>query len=179
VKTSEDARVGPGPNYFGATNAWVDRHGRLHLKLTRQGNRWFCAEVISKRSLGFGTYRFCLDTPLSKLDVKLVLGLFTWSNDRAFSHREIDIEFARWGNADDTNNAQFVVQPYKPARRLLRFRAPPDFQNTTHSLPRQGNQAAFRSVRGHGRKPPDADSLIWEWTFSRDTYRNRAMKTCG
>jgi hypothetical protein len=146
----------------------VDRQGRLHLKLTRQGDRWFCAEVISKRSFGFGTYRFYLDTPLSKLDANVVLGLFTWSNDPAFSHREIDIEFARWANADDSANAQFVVQPYQPAGRLRRFRVPPDVPTSTHCFLWQSNQVAFRSVSGHGRVAKDTNPVIYEWTCWRD-----------
>ena len=41
-------RVGPGPNYFSdsTNNVWVDGSNRLHLKITKSGNKWQCAEVI-------------------------------------------------------------------------------------------------------------------------------------
>src|SRR5206468_686881 len=93
VKTSAANPVGPGPNYFSSAtnNVWVDGQGRLHLRITRQTvngtNQWSCAEVVSQRSLGHGTYRFSLDSRVDNLDPKVVLGLFTWSDDPAYSHR--------------------------------------------------------------------------------------------
>src|SRR5436305_806293 len=53
VKAST-GRVGPGPNYFSdsTNNVWVDTQGRLHLKITKVGGRWNCAEVINQQSLG-------------------------------------------------------------------------------------------------------------------------------
>lgn len=84
--------VGPGPNLFSDSecNVWVDARGRLHLKITHGGSRWECAEVICTRSLGYGTYRFYLDSEVHDLDPKVVLGLFTWSDTRDFGYREID-----------------------------------------------------------------------------------------
>lgn len=115
--------VGPGPNFFSDSlnNVWVDAQGSLHLRITHRKNRWYCAEVISQQSFGYGTYRFYLDTRVDKLDPNIVLGLFTWSDDPEFDHREIDIECARWGNADNDTNAQFVVQPYDIPEHRLRF----------------------------------------------------------
>jgi hypothetical protein len=166
IKSSADTRVGPGPNYFGPTNAWVDGKGRLHLKLSRQDGRWYGAEIISKRSFGLGTYRFYLDFALDRIDPRVVVGLFTWSNERAFHHREIDIEFARWNNGDDTNNAQFVVQPYRPAGRLMRFRIPPNLETSTHSFLWQSERVEFCSLRGHTRGPAPLETVISQWTFS-------------
>src|SRR5437667_40636 len=55
VKSSRD-RVGPGPNYFsdGEENVRVDERGRLHLRLTQREGRFYCAEVVSRRSFGAG-----------------------------------------------------------------------------------------------------------------------------
>jgi len=53
-------KVGPGPNYFSdsANNVWVDGNNKLHLKITKSGNQWHCAEVIRVTSSGHGAYRF-------------------------------------------------------------------------------------------------------------------------
>jgi hypothetical protein len=122
VKSSTDA-VGPGPNRFSdsAANVWVDGLGRLHLKLTRSNGRWHCAEAVNTQSLGFGRYAFELDSRVDALDPNAVLGLFTWSDDPAYTHREIDIELSRWGSGADETNGQYVVQPYDGSGNLQRI----------------------------------------------------------
>lgn len=166
VKSSAGKRVGPGPNYFGETNVWVDTQGRLHLKLTHQDDRWIGAEIISRRSFGFGTYRFYLDTPLSQLDPNAVLGLFTYSDDPAFAHREIDVECSRWSKAEDSNNAQFAVQPSERRQHRVRFPVQPDLPATTYSFGWQSNSVAFTCLSGHARTPSATNAVIREWTFS-------------
>ncbi len=121
IKSSETP-VGPGPNYFSNSpeNVWVDEMGQLHLKITRKNGQWFCAEVISEKTFGYGTYRFYLASRIDLLNENVVLGLFTWDDDSIYYNREIDIEFSRWG--DPTNdNAQFVVQPYFHTDNIHRF----------------------------------------------------------
>lgn len=105
--------VGPGPNVFSSSpeNVWVDAAGQLHLRITSRDGRWLSAEVFLDHSLGYGTYRFTIASPVGDLDPNAVLGLFTWNDDPANNHRELDVEFARWGNAGDPTNAQYVVQP--------------------------------------------------------------------
>jgi hypothetical protein len=122
VKSSAGV-VGPGPNRFSDSpaNVWVDTLGRLHLKLTRSKGRWYCAEVVNAQSLGRGRYTFELDSPVDRLDANVVLGLFTWSDDPAYNNREIDIELSRWGDAADTTNGQYVVQPYDRSGNLQRI----------------------------------------------------------
>ncbi|MCA1677257.1 MAG: hypothetical protein LC799_35460 [Actinobacteria bacterium] len=125
VKSSTEP-VGPGPNVFSdaAENVWVDAAGQLHLRTTYRDGRWRSAEVILDRSLGYGQYTFNLASPVGNLDPNVVLGLFTWNDDPAYNHREIDVEFARWGNASEPTNAQYVVQPYNRAGNLKRFVQP-------------------------------------------------------
>src|SRR5258706_1930305 len=119
VKTS-NAAVGPGPNIFSRANVNVDTSGFLHLHIARDAsNRWTTAEVIAPTSYGYGTYTFTVATPLDAFDPNVVLGLFTWSDKAPYAHREIDFEAARWGNAADPTNAQFVVQPYNLAGHLV------------------------------------------------------------
>lgn len=111
VKASSEP-VGPGPNLFSDSplNVWVDAEGQLHLRITCRQGRWQCAEVILSRSLRYGKYSFAVASPVGDLDPNVVLGLFTWSDDPAAHHPEIDVEFARWGNDSDPTNAQYVVQ---------------------------------------------------------------------
>lgn len=57
VKASPSA--GPGPNAFSDSVrvVRVDQRGRLRLRIVRIDGVWWCAEVVSADSLGYGTYR--------------------------------------------------------------------------------------------------------------------------
>src|SRR5205085_5759584 len=127
-----------------AQNVWVDNLG-LHLRITNVNRRWYSAEVVCLDSLGFGTYTWQLASAVGTLDPNVVLGLFTWDDATAYNHRELDIEFARWGNASDPTNAQYVVQPYSTAGNLVRFTEPADAP-TTHSFQWQSASVNFSST---------------------------------
>jgi len=90
---------GPGPNDWDERNVWVDQSGYLHLKLTKHGDRWYCAEVLTKDRLGFGRYQFWVVGRLDRLDPTVVFGLFNYpmSDVGPDGTNEIDIEFAQWG----------------------------------------------------------------------------------
>lgn len=123
-------RMGPGPNYFAASNAWVDDQGRLHLAITKSGSHWTVGEVYASHSLGYGTYTWVVDTRVDNLDPNMVLGLFTYANARAYHHREIDVEASRWSNIFDHTNAQFVVQPSGRRGNLVRITEQPTLPAT-------------------------------------------------
>lgn len=143
--------VGPGPNVFSDSpeNVWVDSSGRLHLRITYRGGRWLAAEVILGQSLGYGTYRFDVESPTGQLDPNVVLGMFTWSDSAASNHREIDVELAKWGDAASTTNAQYVVQPYDVAGNLVRFRQPAEGP-TSHQFTWTSKAVSFLSATGAG-----------------------------
>lgn len=125
VVKSSHRPVGPGPNVFSSRNAWVDSKGKLHLKISNEGGRWTCAEVVCQRKgLGYGLYRFKVgDT--SAFPPNVVLGLFTWDNEASEqNNREIDIELSRWNDPGNANG-QFVVQPYTTPENIDRFAVPP------------------------------------------------------
>ena len=149
VKTSS-GKVGPGPNYFSDStdNVWVDGSGLLHMKITRQGNRWNCAEIILTNSFGNGTYRFYLNSPVDSLDPNVVLGLFTWDDDPAYNHREIDVEFSRWSQKKNLN-AQYVVQPYTDPRNILRWNEPPSLPQSVHTFQWTASSVNFASFAGN------------------------------
>jgi hypothetical protein len=165
VKTSH-GKVGPGPNYFSdsSSNVWVDASGRLHMKITKVRNRWNCAEVINLNNLNNGTYRFYLDTAVDNLDPNVVLGLFTWSDNTAYNHREIDIEFSRWG-AVNNQNAQYVVQPYTIAQNIHRFDWPSGITQSMHSFDWRATQVNAQSQRGFA-VPPASNDVLQKWNFT-------------
>src|SRR5579859_1018380 len=99
-------------NLYDADNAWTDASGALHLRITKKGDRWSCAELELTRSLGYGTYIVVVrDT--TRLEPAAVLSLNTfddWGGDQHY--RELDIEFGRWGDAASKSNAQYGLQPF-------------------------------------------------------------------
>ncbi|HDH99419.1 MAG: hypothetical protein DRQ14_06755 [Candidatus Latescibacterota bacterium] len=162
VKASESP-LGPGPNYFSdsSENVWVDAQGQLHLKVTERDGRWYCAEVVSEGSFGYGAYDFYLASRIDKLDRNVVLGLFTWDDAPEGHHREIDIEFSRWGRTKD-DNAQFVVQPWDRPGNMHRFNLQLDGDLSAHCFVWRKGCISFRSIRGHLLTSPD---IIESWDY--------------
>jgi hypothetical protein len=163
--------AGPGPNYFSdsTNNVWVDTAGQLHLRIANRTNQWQCAELISARTFGYGGYRFELASSVDAINLNVILGLFTWSDDPAFTDREIDIECSRWGNTVDPNNAQFVVQPYNLSGHLARYATPAGDTNSTHLFNWQTNGVTFQSQQGNFLANPPPAKITTNWTYSLDT----------
>jgi hypothetical protein len=130
-KNSGTNMMGPGPNYFASDtgNIYVDGNGMLHMKITKENNKWYCSELISVKEFGYGTYMFTTQSDLTTLNEKAVLGLFSW-NDYSFqtqANSEVDVEFARWGNASDSLLLTYSVQPVwfdNPSPYVERTRRP-------------------------------------------------------
>ena len=164
VKQSEGP-VGPGPNLFGggADNVWVDARGRLHLKITRRKGVSRCAEVVLTRSLGYGIYRFYLESR-PPADPYVVLGLFTWNDEPAYTHREIDIELSRWGQPAN-QNAQFVVQPYQLPGHRIRFEFPARARQSVQSFTWSPGSVLFRSSVGR-QDVADGGHVVREETLT-------------
>jgi hypothetical protein len=158
-------RLGPGPNFFSDSheNVWVDAQGKLHLRVIQRGGRWYCAEIVSRRSFGYGTYVFAVENRVDTLDAQLVGGLFTWDDDAAFFHREIDIELSRWGLAQN-DNAQFVVQPWQDPANIRRFElgalAP-----TTQVFSWRAGAVDFSSFEGSQWPPVNGQEPLYSWRF--------------
>jgi hypothetical protein len=157
--------VGPGPNYFSDSteNVWVDGQGQLHLKITQRNGKWYCPEVICKNSPGYGKYVFYVSGRIGQLDRNVVLGLFTWDDSPEESHREIDIEFSRWGVESDTN-AQYVVQPWDQTGNRHRWMMLELPDSSTHSFEWKPDSIYFLSVEGHQSIPP-FDSILHSWVY--------------
>ncbi len=102
---------GPGPNNWSSDNVWVDNDG-LHLKITQQNGIWYCAELLTTESLGFGKYQFYVDGRIDLMEPNVVLGLFNYPTPSIGPDKtnEIDIEITRWGNPN-WPNGNFTVFP--------------------------------------------------------------------
>ena len=165
VKRS-DVVVGPGPNLFSDSpdKVWVDEAGRLHLTIGQGDGGWYATEVFTTRRFGYGTYTFTLASRVDNLDRNVVLGLFTWDDKApAQNYRELDIEFARWGQAT-ADNAQYVVQPYQNSGNLVRFTMP-SAAVSTHRFVWKANRVEFSSYQGATANPAN---LITSWTYTGD-----------
>lgn len=147
---SHNRKIGPGPNFFAAANVSVDRENDdLRLTIQRSGTKWTTAEVIANASLGYGTYTWTIKSA-PDVDPNVVIGMFTWNDDPAYAHREIDIEFARWGNAGDPTNAQYVVQPWDAPDHDHRWTQPQGLTNTIHSFTWAPGRVDFLSTTSGG-----------------------------
>lgn len=102
--------LGPGPNTWDTKNVWVDASGLMHLKLSYDSisAKWTCAGITSAQNFGYGTYQWMIQGPVTALDKNVVAGFFHYSGPDGFN--EMDVEFARWGDAAKPN-LNFSVYP--------------------------------------------------------------------
>jgi len=93
---------------------------------------------------------------VDNLDRNVVLGLFTWSDDPAFAHRELDVEFSRWGDPGN-QNAQYVVQPFTSPGNIFRFDEPTGLATSTHLFSWSAGSVTFES---EGTQGPFAEHVF-------------------
>ena len=161
---SWDVKTGyysPGENHWSEHNVWVDDEDRLHLWLTNAGDAWQCAEIATG-TFGYGLYRFYLDGPVDLLDKNAVLGLFLYPGPQLpyRANAEIDIEFARWGQAD-APIGNFTVTPTS-----WRFPLAVQGELSTHQFLWLPDRVEFSSYHGHGE--PTEKTLLAHWVFRGD-----------
>ena len=167
TKESKDRHTGPGKNFFagGRENIWVDEQGRMHIRMTHNNGRWYCAEARLVESLGYGKYIFQLEGNPMKLDKDLVVGFFTYDHgDTAHYHREIDIEFSQWGD-EKNDNSQYVLQPHDISENVHRFQTDLS-KKTQHVISWKKNKIGFSS----GYVTVDGDSEVVT-EFAKWTYK--------
>jgi hypothetical protein len=155
---------GPGPNNWSGSsnNVWVDSLGQLHLKIRKIGNSWYCSEIYTQRSFGYGEYRFYVSSNVEKYDPEIVVGLFTYENDS----REIDIEFSRWEDTTSLDGWYTVQPPPYNSVNQDSFALNLKGNYSTHKIIWSRDSIFFRSYYGHSKILPSPDSLINQWTYS-------------
>lgn len=165
VRKSDEPET-PDYNYFSDSNdnVWIDSTDRLHLRITQRDSLWYCAEVVIGPALGHGMYIFQVGSRIGELDENVVLGLFHYDYGSGDPfHREMDIEFSRWGY-EYGPNAQFVVQPWEVEGNLYRWNLPGETEFSTHCYYWTTDSIRFVSAKGYQVSPP-FDSVIDQWTY--------------
>jgi hypothetical protein len=157
---------GPHDNYWsGSTsNVWVDAAGHLHLKIRKDAatGRWYCSEVISQQTFGYGSYVWKIEAPVDQLDKNIVFGLFNYKSGDD-GHHEVDIEFARWGN-DAWPNFNYTVYPAygDPATRAHKeFELDLNGTYSTYKFYRTSSYVSYRAFHGHVE---DVNNSFFPWT---------------
>lgn len=161
-KIKQGKGMGPGPNDWATSQAFVDTKGRLHLRLSEKKGKWLAGEVQSVSKLGFGTYEIEFYGDIDGQDRNVVFGFFNYpsSDVGPDGTHEIDIEFARWG-----------IHNYKPLNYTV-WPAKKGIKNA-HKV------FSFRTGRGRSvhRFTWKPDSVIYESTeieedesIGRQTY---------
>lgn len=172
IKKYENIVWGPGPNYFSnhPNDVFVDDDGYLHLSVTQREGKWRSTEVISMDAFGYGTYVWTIQGDPVNIDRNIVLGLFTW-DDNTFKEQansEVDIEFSKWGVAEQDTTLQFGVQPinfgpYYPERDYKPKTTPSTWVGvSTHAFTWTDTLITWQSWPGdtYGNGAPAAS-----WTF--------------
>jgi hypothetical protein len=163
--TVRSGQGGPGPNTWDENNVWLDAATNLHLKISLRDGRWSCAEVTLTERLGFGRYEFQTRGRLDHFDDNVVLGLFNYParDVGPDGTHEIDIEFARWGEARNPMG-NFTVWPVERDLRQVTKSFPFVLtgDDATHRFTWSRQRIVFQSVNGHGDTP--AEELA-AWTY--------------
>jgi hypothetical protein len=158
-------RGGPGPNVWDEHNVWLDEGTNLHLKISHQDGKWACAEMTMQKRLGFGRYQFQVIGRLDRIDDNVVLGLFNYPTGDIGPDgtHEIDIEFARWGEAKNPvgNYTVWPVVPsLKQVSKAFAFTLTDD--QTTHWFIWNRDGVKFRSVQGlRSEDRPEISSWVY------------------
>jgi hypothetical protein len=151
--------MGPGPNCWSDSeeSVWVDGQG-LHLKIREIDETWHSAEVWTTSCSFYGMHRFYLVGRPDQFDKNVVLGLFLYGSD----DRELDIEFAKWGEETPATNAQYVVQPWDKEGNREPFLMALNGTHSTHSIDWRPSEVLFESLHGHNEP---ARYVIHEWAY--------------
>lgn len=105
--------VGAGPNLWSREGVRV-KDGQLHLSAFERRGKWHSAEVASP-VLEWPLELSVRLRALPRIDEHTVVGVFLYEHDR----REVDVEFAQWGDANSLP-AQFAVS-FQNEAQVRRF----------------------------------------------------------
>ena len=164
------ASLGPGPNRWEAANVNLDTAGRLRLRIRKEADSgWSCAEVgLTQQRLGFGLYEFQTIGPIGQLDPNVVLGLFNYPPPDVGTDttNEIDIEYARWGNARSMIG-NFTLWTARKGEKSVShtFAVPTDIEQATHRFLWLPDRIVWQALRGHAKDTRDNRGEFAGWEF--------------
>lgn len=163
----KSGRHAPGKNNWLGNNAWVDKDGFLHLKITRTDSQWYCAEVTSVKSFGYGSYQFQVIAPVDKFDPNIVLGLFVYPGpENSDTDSELDIEFSKWGEPDGPAGTYTVTS----SQTAYHFPCSLDGIYTAHQFSWTDNQILFQSFHGHEL---NENTVFNSWLYNSNEYMGK------
>jgi hypothetical protein len=168
IRQSEEP-AGPLENCFAGRDeaVFLEPDGALRLTVAYREGVWYASEVYLRKKLGYGSYLFRLETDMAELDRNLVLGLFTYANQSAYEHREIDIEFSSWGDMKEAPKGQFVVQPSDRAGNMLLFPLDKLEMKFSCLFDWKPDRIEFAAWNGHGERPATGDpELVISWFYN-------------
>ncbi len=121
-----------GPENDRLTNSsnavYVDSRGRLHLNIVQLQGSWRSVELRSAYPVSYGRYRLVIDTATGGFSDRTVFGMFVYRPHAPKYTNEIDVENSRFPNyLPAPDNAQFAVQPYKPAGHEHHYYVKPSY----------------------------------------------------
>ena len=149
-------------------NISIDTSGYLHMKLSNSGGTWSAAEIFSTDRIGFGTYQWQIDGPVDRLDKNVVVGLYPYGPEAGIGsdgQNEIDIEYARWGNASYPNGNYTVYPATGTGSSEITFDFTLTGTYTTSRFTWSSTAIDFATMSGFEPLGSTA-GLIKAWTFS-------------
>lgn len=102
------------------SNIFVDANGYLHLRITSSTNSkgvvsWSGSEMTTQDLMGFGTFQWQIQgNNIYNMDPTIVLGPDLYgpaANIGVDGANELDMEFSKWGTADNSINGDFTFYP--------------------------------------------------------------------
>lgn len=172
-KVKEGKGLGPGPNDWAASQAFVDGKGRLHLRFSKKKGRWLAGEIQSVSRLGFGTYEIEFEGDIHGQDKNVVFGFFNYppADVGPDATHEIDIEFARWGRSS-YKPLNYTVWPARPglgtAHKLFGFRT--GYGRSIHRFTWKADSVVYesREIREDGSMGRET-----YWAFTPKNHADR------
>jgi Beta-glucanase/Beta-glucan synthetase len=183
IKDSGTGRAGPGGqfgNFWSENNAYLDTDDNtlvLQLSKNSQG-LWTCAEVKAVEHTSYGEHKYYISGRPDLNHPYVVFGTFLYKeiqNDpNNYNVREIDIEFAKFGNDTSTNNGGFAMHrdgggtPYWENKFIANLDNTNDLTTTYYNW--TDNSVAFRVhkgidgeiiTNGAATYTPDANSISY------------------
>ncbi len=118
--------------------------------------------------LSFGLYEFQTIGPTGRLDPNVVLGLFNYPPPDVGpgATNEIDIEYARWGNARYPNG-NFTLWSAREGEKSIShtFGVSADIEQATHRFLWLPDRIVWQALRGHAKNARDDRGEFAGWEY--------------
>lgn len=104
----------PGQIRGAESNVVIDANGYLHLKISGAGSTATGAELNSTAKMGYGSYYYVLQGPITDMEKGVVASGFIYGPAAGVgtdAEDEIDIEFSKWNGVAGNINADFTFYP--------------------------------------------------------------------